>query len=160
MIQRWTALREGTHSATLLSSPYNIVAKDGGFVELAIAADVTGPYLGNAGAARRSWASRNRLQLVAFIRAYRKAIEWLYEPSNRHEAVEILLRHLPQMSRPLAEASYEELLHPERGFFKTGGIGLEAMRCVLELRSRYGKPSKQLSEPMKYCDLSYLAEAQ
>jgi hypothetical protein len=30
---------------------------------------------------------------------------------------------------------------------------------VLELRSRYGRPSRLLNDPAKYCDLSYSNEA-
>src|SRR6202012_2048960 len=47
MVQRWNALRDGLHAATLLSAPYNLVATNSGFVELAKATDVIGPYQGN-----------------------------------------------------------------------------------------------------------------
>jgi ABC-type nitrate/sulfonate/bicarbonate transport system substrate-binding protein len=160
MIQRWNALREGQHSGTLLSSPYNIIAKGEGFTELAKATEVIGPYLGNVAAARRSWAGQNRSKVAAFVRGYRESIAWLYQPGNRAEAIEILRRHLPQMAAAAAEASFAELLHPERGFFRTVKIDLDALETVLELRSRYGKPPKQLTRPLKYCDLSYLNEGQ
>jgi ABC-type nitrate/sulfonate/bicarbonate transport system substrate-binding protein len=155
MIQRWNALREGQHLGTLLSSPYNIIAKSEGFSELAKATEVIGAYLGNAGAARRSWAAQNRFKVTAFIRGYQESIAWLYQPCNRAEAIEILCRHLPQMAAAAAEASFTELLHPERGFFQTGKLDPQAIGTVLELRSRYGKPPKQLSDPLKYYDLSY-----
>ncbi|MGB6254037.1 MAG: ABC transporter substrate-binding protein, partial [Bradyrhizobium sp.] len=60
MVQRWNALREGQHSATLLSAPYNIIAQNAGFRELVKATDVIGPYQGNVAAVRRSWAQDNR----------------------------------------------------------------------------------------------------
>jgi ABC-type nitrate/sulfonate/bicarbonate transport system substrate-binding protein len=160
MIQRWNALREGQHSGTLLSSPYNVIAKSEGFTELAKATEVIGPYLGNVGAARRSWAAQNRFKVTAFIRGYRESIAWLYRPGNRPEAIEILRRHLPQMTAAAAEASVAELLHPERGFFQTAKIDIQAIGTVLELRSSYGKPAKQLTDPLKYCDLSYLNDTQ
>ncbi len=156
MIQRWNALRDGQHAGTLLSSPYNIVAEAEGFRMLARATDVLGPYLGNVGAARRPWAEQNKSKVVAFIRGYRESIAWLYDPPNRMEAIEILRRHLPEMPRPTAEAAYAELLHADRGFFRTGGIDPAAIGCVLNLRSRYGRPPKQLRDPMQYCDFSYL----
>jgi hypothetical protein len=30
---------------------------------------------------------------------------------------------------------------------------------VLDLRSRYGEPKKQINDPLKYCDLSYYEHA-
>ena len=155
MVQRWNALREGRHAATLLSAPYNIIAQNAGFTELVKATDVIGPYQGNVAAVRRPWAQQNRAKVEAYIRAYRRSIAWLYEPQNRAEAIAILASHLPQMPPAIAEASYRELLDSKRGFFRNCEIDRTGLDCVLELRSRYGLPAKQLDDPKKYCDLSF-----
>jgi ABC-type nitrate/sulfonate/bicarbonate transport system substrate-binding protein len=155
MVQRWNALREGQHAATLLSAPYNIIAQNAGFRELVKATDVIGPYQGNVAAVRRPWARDNRAKVEAYIRAYRRSIAWLYEPHNRDEAIAILRRHLPQMTQEMADASYGELLDPARGFFRNCEMDSAGFDCMLELRSRYGLPAKQLNEPAKYCDLSF-----
>jgi ABC-type nitrate/sulfonate/bicarbonate transport system substrate-binding protein len=155
MVQRWNALREGRHAATLLSAPYNLIAKNSGFVELARATDVIGPYQGNVAAVRRPWAAQNGAKISAYIRAYRQSIAWLYEPENRKEAIAILKTHLPQMPQEIAEASHGELLDPARGFFKTCEIDRTGLECVLALRSRYALPPKRLDDPAKYCDLSF-----
>ncbi len=159
MIQRWNDLRAGHHAGTLLSAPYNIIAKGDGFTEFTKATDVIGPYQGNVAAVRRPWAQHNRSKVVAYIRGYRSSIAWLYEPSNRIEAIAILRRHLPQMSPEIAEASYVELLDPTNGFFRSGAIDPIGLNCVLELRSRYGRPERRLNDPARYCDLSYSEEA-
>ncbi|MDB5639714.1 MAG: hypothetical protein JWP51_4622, partial [Bradyrhizobium sp.] len=159
MIQRWTDLRAGHHAATLLSAPYNIIAKNDGFTEFFKATDVIGAYQGNVAAVRRPWAKQNRTRIVAYIRGYRRSIAWLYEPSNRNEAIEILRRHLPQMPQAVAEASYSELLDPTTGFFRSGDIDQVGLNCVLELRSRYGSPPRLLSDPARYCDPSYGEDA-
>ena len=155
MVQRWNALREGQHAATLLSAPYNIIAKNAGFSEFVKATDVIGPYQGNVAAVRRPWAQKNRAKIEAYIRAYRRSIAWLYEPQNRTEAIAILTSHLPQMPEEIAEASYGELLDPARGFFRNCEIDRAGLECVLSLRSRYGLPPKRLDDPAKYCDLSF-----
>jgi ABC-type nitrate/sulfonate/bicarbonate transport system substrate-binding protein len=155
MVQRWNALREGRHAATLLSAPYNIIAKNEGFTEVVKATEIIGAYQGNVAAVRRPWAKQNRSNVVAYISGYRRSIAWLYQPSNRIEAIEILRRHLPQMPPDIAEASHAELLDPVRGFFRTGDIDRAGLASVLELRSRYGRPSRLLNDPAKYCDLSY-----
>ena len=159
MVQRFNSLRDGNEDGTLLSAPYNILARDHGLRELVKATAVLGPYQGNVAAARRSWADRNEPQVIGFIRAYREAIGWLYAPAHREEAIAILMRNLPQMPRNVAEASYGELLGPADGFFRDCAIDLDGMRCVLELRSRYGGGARPLAEPMKYCDRRYYGSA-
>jgi ABC-type nitrate/sulfonate/bicarbonate transport system substrate-binding protein len=159
MVQRWNALHEHKQDGTMLSTPYNIIAKSEGFIQLATATKVIGHYQGNVAAARRSWAAANKDKAVAYIRAYVEAIDWLYERANRDEAVRILRKNLPQMSQDLAERSYDELLDPQDGFFRQGRIDMAGLKTVLELRSRYGKPTKSLDDPMKYYDPSYHAAA-
>src|SRR5689334_20952264 len=66
MVQRWDALREGKQSGTLLSTPFNIMARDQNFNQLAKVTNVIGPYQGNVAATRRSWAKRNRAKVIGF----------------------------------------------------------------------------------------------
>ena len=156
MIERWTRLRAGEGDGTLLSAPYNLIAKAHGLNELARAVEILGPYQGNVGAARRGWASANERKVIGYIRAYRDAIDWLYAPQNRSEAIAILRRNLPQMPEDVAIASYDELLHPKFGFYRGGEIDEAGLACVLALRSRYGKPQMTLNDPNKYIDLRFL----
>lgn len=157
MVQRWNGLREGRHHATLLSAPYNLIAGNAGFRQLVRATDVIGPYQGNVAAARRSWAANNADKIVGYIRAYRDSVAWLYEPSNRAEAIDILCQHLPQMPHEIAAASYLELLDPAHGFFKTCELDKAGLQCVLALRERYASPAKRLGAPNQYYDPQYSA---
>jgi ABC-type nitrate/sulfonate/bicarbonate transport system substrate-binding protein len=157
--QRWQALRGGRPDASLLSTPYNILAQNAGLTQLARSADVLGHYQGNVGAARRSWANANRDAVIGFIRAYANAVDWLYDRANCAEAIRILCKELPDMTPDLARQAYGELLDPKDGFFRNGHIDVEGVRTVLELRSRYAKPAKHLSDPGKYLDEAYLRAA-
>ena len=118
-----------------------------------------GHYQGNVAAARRAWPDANKDKVIAYIRAYVEAIDWLYDRVNREDAIRILRKNLPQMSQDLAERSYDELLDPQDGFFRKGRIDMDGLKTVLELRSRYGKPAKSLTEPMKYYDPKYYEAA-
>ena len=159
MVQRWTALRERKQDGTMLSTPYNILARAEGFTQLAQATKVIGHYQGNVAAARRSWAAANKDKVIAYIRGYVAAIDWLYDRSNRDEAVRLLRKNLPQMSQDLAERSYDELLAPEDGFFRQGRMDMEGLKTVLDLRGRCSKPAKLLGDPMKYYDPAFHAAA-
>jgi ABC-type nitrate/sulfonate/bicarbonate transport system substrate-binding protein len=156
MIERWTRLQAGQGDGTLLSAPYNLIAKAHGLNEIVRAVETLGPYQGNVGAARRSWATANENTVVGYIRAYRDAIDWLYEPDNRSDAIAILRRNLPQMTEDVARASYDELLHPKFGFYRGGDIDQAGLACVLALRSRYGKPQMTLDDPNRYIDRRFL----
>jgi ABC-type nitrate/sulfonate/bicarbonate transport system substrate-binding protein len=158
MVQRWNGLREGRHEATLLSAPYNLIARTAGFTELVRATDVIGPYQGNVAATRRSWAVHNPDKIVSYIRAFREAVSWLYKPANRIEAIDILCRHLPQMLPEIAIASYLELLHPAHGFFLTCELDQVGLECVLALRNRYALFAKRLVAPNQYYDPGYSAQ--
>jgi ABC-type nitrate/sulfonate/bicarbonate transport system substrate-binding protein len=155
MAQRWNGLREGRQHATLLSAPYNLVARKAGFSQLVRATEVIGPYQGNVAATRRSWAANNAGKIVSYVGAYRQSVAWLYEPSNRAEAIGILSRHLPQMSPDIATASYPELLHPQHGFFPTCKLDEPGLNCVLDLRNRYAPSPKSLGAADRYFDDSY-----
>ena len=160
MVERFNSLCDGNEDGTLLSAPYNILARDRGLVEIVKATAVLGPYQGNVAAARRSWADANPAAVIAFIGGYREAIAWLCEPANREQAIGVLMAHLPQLPRAVAEASFAELLSPADGFFRDCDISVEGMRCVLELRSRYGSSgARPLADPMKYCDRRYYRSA-
>jgi ABC-type nitrate/sulfonate/bicarbonate transport system substrate-binding protein len=154
MAQRWDALRDGKQVGTLLSTPFNILARDQHFNQLVQATKVIGPYQGNVAATRRSWAKDHRAEVIGFIRGYSQAVDWLYDKKNRDEAIKILLKNV-QISPETAARTYDELLDPRDGFFRKARINPEGIRNVLALRSRYSEAKKQLTDPTKYYDPSY-----
>ncbi len=158
MVQRWTAMQKGLGSATLLSTPFDILAKDKGFHQFAWATRVIGPYQGNVAATKRGWAAAHRQEVIGYIRAYSAAIDWLYRPQNRDEAIRILRANLPTMPEKLAEQTYGELLDPKSGFSRGAKVDEAGIKTVLRLRSTYGK-GPQLDDPSRYFDAGYWSQA-
>jgi ABC-type nitrate/sulfonate/bicarbonate transport system substrate-binding protein len=158
VLQRWKELQEKKQAATMLITPFDILAQAKGFNVLERAIDVYGHYQGLVGATRRDWAKNNRQTLVNFIRAYIEALDWLADPANKDAAIAILRKHLPQMSAQVAAKSYD-VLAPPRGFTPKAKIDLEGVRTVLKLRSKYGRPKKELADPAKYYDPTYYEAA-
>jgi ABC-type nitrate/sulfonate/bicarbonate transport system substrate-binding protein len=159
VLQRFQALMERKHAATLLLSPFELQAEAGGFRRLGNATDVLGPYQGLVGGARKSWADANRGAVVGYIRAFSEAVDWLYDVHNKDEAIAILRRNLPAMPEPVARATYGVLLSPTDGFQRKAKLDPEGVRTVLRLRSKYAEPKKTLADPMKYYDDSFYREA-
>ncbi|MEJ0049850.1 MAG: ABC transporter substrate-binding protein [Methylovirgula sp.] len=158
MVQRWAAMQKNSGAATLLSTPFDILAKDKGFHQLSWATQVIGPYQGNVAATKRAWATAHRQEVLGYIRAYAAAIDWLYKPGNRDEAIRILRTNLPNMPEKLAEQTYGELLDPKAGFFRNARVNMDGLQTVLRLRSTYGSGPK-LDDPSRYYDASYWADA-
>lgn len=151
---RYRELLAGKHDATLLRTPFELLAQARGMRQLAVA-ETLGPYQGTAGIARRGWATQNAAALTGFIRGYRAAVDWLYDRSHRDIVEALLVAHSRDMTPALAKQSYELLLGDKGGIARDLSIDPAGMRAVLALRSKYGVPPKALSDPAKYVDLSY-----
>ena len=155
---RYRELIAGKQDATLLRTPFELLAQNRGFNLLA-SADVLGAYQGTVGVARASWAREHDAALVGFIRAYRAATDWLYDRANRDIVEAMLIANIRDMSPALARQSYDLLLGDKGGLSRDLSPDLAGMGTVLRLRSKFGSPQKTLSDPMKYVDLSYYRKA-
>jgi ABC-type nitrate/sulfonate/bicarbonate transport system substrate-binding protein len=156
---RAEALMQGKTAGTILTSPLEIVPEARGYRRLANAVDVIGPYQAVLGVARRSWAKSNEAALVGFIRGYVKSLDWLADPANRVEAVAIYRRNIPAASAEAANKAWDVLLAGPEGFQRKGKLDLAGIKTVLELRSEFGRPQKNLADPSKYVDESYYRKA-
>jgi ABC-type nitrate/sulfonate/bicarbonate transport system substrate-binding protein len=159
VMQRFNALMEKKHAATLLLSPFEVQAEARGFTRLADASTMLGAYQGLVGGARKAWADANREAVIGYIRAFSEAVDWLYEGKNKNEAVAILRKNLPAMNEQAGQTAYGVLLHPRDGFQRKARLDLEGVRTVLQLRSKYGEPRKALSDPARYYDDSFYRAA-
>lgn len=156
---RAEALMQGKTDATIITSPLEIVPESKGYVRLANATDVIGPYQAVSGVARRGWAKENADVLVGFIRGYVEALDWMANPANRAEAVAIYRKNIPAASEGSANKAWEVLLTGPEGFQKRGALSLAGIETVLKVRSEFGRPQKTLTDPLRYVDESYYQRA-
>lgn len=151
LLERFAPLMAGTHAATVVLTPFDLIGESKGHRVLARANAELGAYLGVVGAARRSWARQNKQALAGFIRAFRQGVHFLYE--NREIAEALLVAHVRAMTPPLAKRSLEIFLDERTGFHKDVRLDAQGVQTVLALRSKYaGRP---LGDPAKYIDTSY-----
>jgi len=155
VLQRFQALMEKKHDGTLLLSPFEVQAEARGFNTLASASQVLGAYQGLVAGVRKSWAEKNREAVIGFIRAYAGAVEWLYDPGNKAEAIAVFRKNLPNMPAEGVEASYRLLLDPQTGFQRRGAISMDGVNRVLALRSKWAEPKKAMALPSTYYDPSF-----
>ena len=154
--KRFDAMVAGQAVAGVVATPFDLLGQQKyGFRVLGAALDTLGHYQANAFMTRRSWAATHRPALIAFVRAYRDAAAWLYEPANRTEAAAILVRNAdlpPDLVAQIAPL----ILGSAASYSRDGKFDVAGVGTVLELRGAYTKPPGPLGDAAKYIDQSYL----
>lgn len=157
--KRWESIKAGEHAGSLMNDPFSGFAIAAGFRRLASSADMLEHYQSGVFAASRAWAAAHRAEIVGFIRANIRAVDWVLDAANREAAAEMLIRNMPALSADGAAGAVDRLVSPRTGFTPKAGLDRAGIETVLALRSRYGEPRLSLTDPDKYLDLSYYEEA-
>jgi ABC-type nitrate/sulfonate/bicarbonate transport system substrate-binding protein len=157
---RLAALKKGEAAGGLLAKDFSKQALAFGLHKLAESLDVLERYQGTSLFVRRQWAPANRDALTAFVRAVRRAHDWIFEQDNAAEAASILTGNTPGMAADSAPALVVHLLAKRGGLSRTGAFDIEGLKLVLSLRSQYGEPKRKLDDPSRYFDPSFLALAE
>jgi ABC-type nitrate/sulfonate/bicarbonate transport system substrate-binding protein len=159
MKERFEALIRNEQVGTLMVPPFTLMARDQGFNELAPVLGVLKHFQGGVAAARRDWLKAHPEEIVGFIRGNLAALQWLYEPANKAEALDIFAAHMKNASASAAEQSYAVLLDPVNGFPRRADIDVEGINTVIDIRRTYAQPRRELSQPQAYYDLTYHTRA-
>ena len=156
VLQRYQALLERKHAATILVAPFDVTAEALGFQRLANATDELGHYQGVVAAARQSWARAHADRVRGYIRAHAGAVDWLREPRNKDEALRIFLAHMPPNTPPqAAETAYRALVSGPESFQRQAQIDLAGVETVVKLRTKFGRPGLKLQGAAHYYDPSF-----
>lgn len=152
-------LMEGKYAAGLLATPLDLIAAEKGMNRLGTARELLGRYQGRAAYSQRAWIRANEGAAIGLMRAYRDAMDWLYDRKNREVAEALLVANDRSMTPALARRAYDVLLHEKEGFFRDVAIDMEGMKVMLALRSKFSEPRMTLTDPMKYVDLELYRKA-
>ncbi|CAG2155274.1 hypothetical protein LMG31506_05357 [Cupriavidus yeoncheonensis] len=156
---RYRALVAGQHDGTLVRTPFERLAERQGCNVLASAKSLFADYLGTVGAVLQSWASQNRQQLVAFLLAYREALNWIFDAGNAEAIVEILRTEFAQLTRDDARAVLGDLIDPAHGLIRDMEIPDAGLALVSRIRDSHA--SAPTTRPFVDCvDRQYLRRAQ
>ena len=148
---RLQSLRDGKFAAALITEPFTGVARQEGFTLLGEGVSALGGYQANVRIVNRAWANENPKAVVGYIRALRSAIDWIYDPANRDEAVRILAARV-KVDEAAARGAVEGMTRGQSALQRNGEMDLQGLRNVIMLRERYGVPQKKMGPPSKYYD--------
>ena len=152
---RWQSMQAGDCAAALLSKAFAAIAAAAGCVELRAEPDPWVNYQGGVFAARRSWIADHVDDVAGFIRATLAATGWVLDPANRTHLPDLLIDHLPHMTRTAAVDAADNL----PGLLTRDlPINMAGLNSVIALRQKYGTPPAILDSAETYLDLSIYRE--
>jgi len=151
---RLKAVRENRAQFTHMNAPASIMAEMDGFNILTNLSDHYPNFPASSIGTRRDWASNNRDTVVTYLRAYIRATEWLLDPGNREEAIDIGvgIGH----DRVLMPGSLDAFIR--KGLIRYGSISEEGIRQVGELLLE-SQVIDSFGDMDKYADARYQGEA-
>lgn len=154
---RLQALMNGTIDFSLLTLPFNLLAKESGLSFLDHPLKAIGIYQSTGGFVQAAWAQSNRQTLTQYLAAYVQGLRFVLDPQNQASTVKLIQKHL-DLSQHLAEACYAQVTHPLSGFFKDAQFNLEGFQQVLNLRQKF--ENSLISRPVSaFYDESYYQSA-
>lgn len=152
---RLESLIAGEHAGALLNPPFTEFGEAAGLRVIDYSQDALPPCQIGVMGACRGWAEANPRALEGFIRAELKAIDWITDPANADAATDTLQRNMQGMDRAGAEAAMKIVLDPDLGLAGSDVINDAGVATILALRSKFGEPQKDLTDPARYIDLRY-----
>ena len=151
--ERYDAMKRGAGSACFINPPFDRQLLALGFNSLGTSRDFFPAYPGPIAATRRAWAAGHAAELLAFIRGFSRAYDWLRDAANHAEAVTLLPEHL-RIDAEFARRAVARIYRAPRPV-----IGAEGLQQVIDAvwdSEGYAAPK---GSPDKYCDLSFLQKA-
>jgi len=133
---RLQALKEGSIDFSLMTLPFNLLAKQSGLGHLDRPFETIGTYQSTGGFVHLQWAKDHASTLINYLAAYISGLRWALNPINQTHVIGLIEKHL-KLHTDLAKACYAQVIHPAPGFFKDAQLSPEGMLKVIELRQKF-----------------------
>jgi NitT/TauT family transport system substrate-binding protein len=154
---RFAALKSGAVDAAVLTDPFDAESVLEGFNRLD---DLLPKYLqpetyaGTVGVTTKDWAQAHPAETIAYIRAFRKSVMWLYDPANKQELFTILKPKL-NVTREAFERAYKKNAVEDHSWFTTGHTIDSAVQGVVDSLVDLGSLPSPAPKASKYYDNTY-----
>ena len=149
------ALQSGQIAATTVAVPLNYAAEESGLNIIGRLMDTVPHFQTNALVTKRSWAEKNRPQMIRFMKAMLQTYRWMFE--NKEAAIDFLSREM-QLKPAHARKGWE--FYTQNRFWPPDGeVTMEGLKYNIRIYADQTGAKGPLPEPGKYVDQSYLREA-
>jgi NitT/TauT family transport system substrate-binding protein len=153
---RFAQLASGAVAAAVLTNPVDFSALEQRYVDLGSVSQYLPNWAQNNILTDTRWALQHRDMLVAFLRARIKATKYIYEPANRDEVIDILVRYT--RTTPQIGAATYDLYIKQQVIAREAALFEEGIKANFDALIAMG----DLIEPPPlagFIDGSFLAEA-
>ena len=154
---RWKALQEETIDAAVQLIPLNFIAEDAGFRNLGEVTDYIAEIAFTALIVDKGWADKNRVAVVAFLRALIQATAWMDDQANDGPLLALMAELIH------ADGKYGRLsldyMREKRVFPSDLSIPVAAFAKTVELMEKAGFPGLDAARARVVLDDSYRQDA-
>jgi ABC-type nitrate/sulfonate/bicarbonate transport system substrate-binding protein len=152
---RYAAFTTGGVAAVAVSPPLDFSADAAGYNKLVDFGEFVKAYGFLGTAARKDWLAKNGPAARALMRALAKATDWLYDPANREEAIQLLMRET-KVDHDIGEKTYNYVVVQLQAFSRGMKIPDADFMNVLKAFQDMGVAKNKDAKIEQYVDRSFL----
>ena len=152
---RVVALGNGQVKGALLIAPFDTLAEREKMKILDVYRE---PYVQTPLILNKAWAEKNKDAAIGLTKALQKASNWIYDPSNKQRAIEILAAYTKVPADVCAE-SYKFIVEDQKAIGRNLEVPAEGLSNIIKIDQAIGvsPASSKPFELSRYFDPSYLA---
>lgn len=150
---RVVALENGQVKGALLIAPFDTLAIRNGMKVLDV---YRKPWIETPLIVNKEWASKNRAAATGLTQALRDAANWIYDPTNRQKAIEILATYT-KTPKDVVEDSYRFMVEDQKAISPGLKVEEASLKDIVDIDVALGHPAP--TKPFKlsdYYDPSFL----
>jgi NitT/TauT family transport system substrate-binding protein len=151
---RFAALKSRQADGAIMTQPVDFVAIDDGFRLLGRSSDTIQHFMFMSVTANRTWARENASAMTRYMRGLGAAIDWLYDPANKDEAIGILADHT-KVERSAAARTYGVFIEEGKVLPRGAEIPIQGLEAFLQAMIELGDLPGPTPNAARYIDLSY-----
>jgi ABC-type nitrate/sulfonate/bicarbonate transport system substrate-binding protein len=157
---RYAALQSKAVDVAIMGQPQDFLAAREGFRVLGRSDAVLKNYSFVMIGTNKSWAANHRDTIVRYLGSIQRAVDWLYNPANKKDAIAILLKALRKGERETMEKIYSIYFEEGAGRIVTRGaqVDMEGLRIYAE-KLKELQLLKRDPDVQRWIDLNYLKAA-
>lgn len=154
---RLAALISGGADAAILYPPATFRAAASGYTNLGDIGQFLKDFPFTVWATNTAWAKEHRDALLGYVRAYSRAVTWLYDQRNKDEAVALLVKYAKQ--DPKDSAATYDYFTKIRAYSADGLISQSGYKKMTDALVSFGDLHTPIPPPSKFIDDSFVKAA-
>ncbi|AMN41259.1 ABC transporter periplasmic ligand-binding protein [Rhodoplanes sp. Z2-YC6860] len=155
---RFAALISGAVDAAILYPPATFRAGAQGFTYLGEIDDHLKGFPFIAYAVNTEWAAKNRAAMLGYVKAYGRAVRWLYDPANKEKAIDFLVKYSKQDRKDTAD-TYDYFITKLKAISQDGLISEQVYKNMTDGLISLEDMKPPVPPMSKFIDASFVQEA-